>query len=321
MRKLILVLAALNLVALAWWQGWLDDLVGSAREPARLAMQIEPDRVRVVADPSPVASRSPVDAVAPATVAGGPRPSRATGAPPAPGTSVAPAVPAGNGERVSAARAPLVERGVPVERAPVERAPVLARLAVTERPTEPAPVSGERTSVAAPKPREPATIAQAGASARIAPQPVLACVQFSPLEQSRVADFGAALEAGGARVERGRVENTSGYVVYIAPLPSVRDAQRRVQELKDLGVRERDIYLLPDGPYRQGIALGVFRAEDSARTQLRQLEARGVEGAQIGFVNPAATRVVLRARGPIDRLAELAAREAAAAGLSVAPCD
>lgn len=46
-RTLLLFLIALNLLALAWWTGAMEPLVGSAREPGRLDSQIEPDSLRV----------------------------------------------------------------------------------------------------------------------------------------------------------------------------------------------------------------------------------------------------------------------------------
>jgi hypothetical protein len=43
---LLLVLA--NLVALAWWQGWLDRWYAPQRDPARVAAQVAPQKLRVV---------------------------------------------------------------------------------------------------------------------------------------------------------------------------------------------------------------------------------------------------------------------------------
>ncbi len=48
MRTLALVLVLANLVALAWWQGWLDRWYAPQREPARVAAQVAPQKLRVV---------------------------------------------------------------------------------------------------------------------------------------------------------------------------------------------------------------------------------------------------------------------------------
>lgn len=48
MKALVWVLAVANLLAFAWWQGWLDRWLPGSREPGRIARQIAPERIRVV---------------------------------------------------------------------------------------------------------------------------------------------------------------------------------------------------------------------------------------------------------------------------------
>ncbi|ARN23157.1 hypothetical protein [Piscinibacter gummiphilus] len=52
LRLLVLLLVIANAAFYGWRQGWLDDLVGvraqGDREPGRLALQVEPQRVRVL---------------------------------------------------------------------------------------------------------------------------------------------------------------------------------------------------------------------------------------------------------------------------------
>ena len=52
LRLLVALLLAANLAFYGWSQGWFDQLVGvraqGDREPARMALQVEPQRVRVV---------------------------------------------------------------------------------------------------------------------------------------------------------------------------------------------------------------------------------------------------------------------------------
>lgn len=49
MRALIVVLVLANGLALAWWQGWLDRWIAVGRTPERLAAQVAPERLKVVA--------------------------------------------------------------------------------------------------------------------------------------------------------------------------------------------------------------------------------------------------------------------------------
>jgi len=64
MKYLIGTLVVANLLALAWFNGWMAPLGGDPREPDRMAGQIEPQRLRVVppdrltADGAPAASSS-----------------------------------------------------------------------------------------------------------------------------------------------------------------------------------------------------------------------------------------------------------------------
>lgn len=48
MRPLLAALVLANLLALAWWQGWVGDWLSSAGLPAAASGEISPDRLRVV---------------------------------------------------------------------------------------------------------------------------------------------------------------------------------------------------------------------------------------------------------------------------------
>ena len=48
MKTTVGLLVAANLLALAWWQGWLEKWVAPSREPSRVESQIAPERLRVV---------------------------------------------------------------------------------------------------------------------------------------------------------------------------------------------------------------------------------------------------------------------------------
>ncbi|MCL4743951.1 MAG: hypothetical protein KJZ83_00910 [Burkholderiaceae bacterium] len=48
MRTVALVLVLVNLLALAWWQGWLDRWYAPQRDLTRVAAQVSPEKLRVV---------------------------------------------------------------------------------------------------------------------------------------------------------------------------------------------------------------------------------------------------------------------------------
>ena len=64
MKYLIATLVVANLLALAWFNGWMAPLGGDPREPDRIASQIDPQRLRIVppdrllADAPPASSSS-----------------------------------------------------------------------------------------------------------------------------------------------------------------------------------------------------------------------------------------------------------------------
>jgi hypothetical protein len=68
MRLLVLALLALNLLLFAWNRGWLPapgaGAEGSVREPQRLAHQVHPESVRLVADPAEAPPAASPDAAA-----------------------------------------------------------------------------------------------------------------------------------------------------------------------------------------------------------------------------------------------------------------
>lgn len=80
---------------------------------------------------------------------------------------------------------------------------------------------------------------------------------------------------------RGMPEKTSTYWVYVPPLKSKQEAQKKVDELKSLGVE--DSFVMQDNnKWRHAISLGVFSTEDAANKYLTQLRDKGVKSAKAG---------------------------------------
>ncbi|MFA7505566.1 MAG: SPOR domain-containing protein [Burkholderiaceae bacterium] len=139
------------------------------------------------------------------------------------------------------------------------------------------------------------------ASAAAPPPP--ACFDLGDLDRVQAEAARTQLQGMGATsIEELRVDNRSGYIVYLPAFESAGQAQARIDELRERGVR--DIYLIRDGSYRHAVSLGVFNRMDSVELLLDALRAQGVEDAEVGFVNPAATRITLRVQGPPDMLDE-----------------
>lgn len=89
----------------------------------------------------------------------------------------------------------------------------------------------------------------------------------------------SALELG-ARLQTRSVEHASGYWVYMPPLKNQAEVQRKIAQLKNLGVT--DYFVVQEGEWQRAISLGVFRTEHAAENYLASLRKQGVRTARVG---------------------------------------
>lgn len=137
-----------------------------------------------------------------------------------------------------------------------------------------------------------------------------ACIEWGPFSGPEVARADAALAALAlpeAMVQR-RVADIDGWWVHMPPLKTKGEVDRKIGELKALGVEE--FYAVPDnGPWRNAISLGLFKNEDAAKAELERLRQHGVRSATIVRRERLLKQVVLFVREPdaatAARLAEL----------------
>lgn len=173
----------------------------------------------------------------------------------------------------------------------------------TSSPKEPVPekevASAEKEAVAVPK----------EASAQQPPAGPETCIAWGDLsggEANRVATL-LGEKFTDFRVDRRAdpVEG-SGWWVFIPPLPSKADAEKKVGELKRLGVD--DYFIIQDaGPNRFAISLGVFTGESGANDRLAELRVKGVKSAKVGPRLGKDALHTVEVRGPAARQAALAA--------------
>jgi hypothetical protein len=127
----------------------------------------------------------------------------------------------------------------------------------------------------------PAGSAPAGsAPARTATAAPAACIEWGVFAGPAVARADAAiarLELPQDRLER-TVSDGDGYWVYMPPLKTKPETDRKVGELKALGIT--DSFIVQDaGQWRNAISLGIFRTEEAAQGYLARLKERGVRSA------------------------------------------
>lgn len=106
------------------------------------------------------------------------------------------------------------------------------------------------------------------------------CVEWGSFAGAEVVRADAAIAALGlpeAVVQR-RVSDGDGYWVHMSPLKTKAEVDRKVSELKSLGIA--DFYVVQDaGQWRNAVSLGLFKSEEAAEAMLAGLRERGVRSA------------------------------------------
>lgn len=67
--------------------------------------------------------------------------------------------------------------------------------------------------------------------------------------------------------------------VFMAPLPGKAEAEKKAAELRLFGVT--DYFIIPDGPNRFAISLGVFSSEKGGQERLAEVKEKGVRSARL----------------------------------------
>ncbi len=137
-----------------------------------------------------------------------------------------------------------------------------------------------------------------------------ACVEWGVFGGAEVARADAAIAALAlpADVLQRRVADVDGYWVHMPPLKTRPEVDRKIGELKALGVEE--FFVVQDaGPWRNAVSLGLFKNEEAARAELERLRQRGVRSAVVVRREKLLKQVTFYLREPdastVARLTEL----------------
>jgi hypothetical protein len=104
--------------------------------------------------------------------------------------------------------------------------------------------------------------------------------QFTGDTLKHVAQALEKLQLGEKLIQR-KAEKSGGYWVYVTPRKTLQEAQKKVDELKRLGVQES--YIVREVSEMQyAISLGIFSTAEAAAKYLDQLRERGVKSAVSG---------------------------------------
>jgi SPOR domain len=166
-------------------------------------------------------------------------------------------------------------------------------------------VAPAAVSAPTPVPAAPAAVSP------VPPVPVPAsCAEWGLFAGSEAARADAALAALGlpAGTTQRRVTDVDGYWVHMPPLKTKGEVDRKVGELKALGVTEFFV-VTEAGQWRNAVSLGLFKNEDAAKSELERLRALGVRSATVTrrerFLKQVAFVVSDPAAATLARLTEL----------------
>jgi hypothetical protein len=174
--------------------------------------------------------------------------------------------------------------GSPVKPMPATHAaspaPVLA-------PTTPAPaiVNAAKPAVVPPNPvssPSPSQTLLKSASEETKPSKLI-CLEwgdFSGADLSRAKTVLSDLHLGN-KIGQRQIEYDIGYWVYIPPLKNMLAVNRKITELKALGINEYFV-VQTEGHWQNAISLGVFKTREAAHNYLHVLNAKGVRTARVG---------------------------------------
>ncbi len=115
-----------------------------------------------------------------------------------------------------------------------------------------------------------------------APEPARICMEWTlathELERAQAALKTLKLDEKDVTLNQASGK-TSGYWVYIPPLKSRQEANKKVEELKALGVQ--DSFVMQDNnKWRYAVSLGIFSSEEGAAKYLAQMREKGVKSAK-----------------------------------------
>jgi hypothetical protein len=155
-------------------------------------------------------------------------------------------------------------------------------------------MNADQIQIVAPRPTPPP------APVTTAPGPGV-CLEWSSFGAADLPKAQAALDllSLGERVRGVEVGVSTSYWIYIPPLKSKPDMDRKTVELKERGVTDYSP-ILEVGRWRYAISLGVFRNEDGAKKQLALLRGKGVRSAQLGEREQRVTQTAFLVRDPTD---------------------
>jgi cell division protein FtsN len=167
-----------------------------------------------------------------------------------------------------------------------------------ETPASPAKVEPAAKTESAPK-VEASKVAEAA--------PALLCKSFSGLtpESAKAAQTAINNSSPNTKVALITSKDAISYWVHIPPQTNKAGAEKKVAELKQLGID--DTFIISDeGPARWAVSLGLFKSKEMADNYLLKLGKQGVRSAKIEVRDKGTEKVRIEVSAPAEALGVLA---------------
>lgn len=154
-------------------------------------------------------------------------------------------------------------------------------------------ISPEKVQLLKPRGKDKAVTAPPSSPS----QSALACLEWGSFAAEDAPRAAAALARFdlGDKLSRREV-STAGWWVYLPPLKTKAEADKKAGEVRALGID--DLYVVPENTqWRFAVALGTFKTEEAANNRLAQLKQKGLRAAETGPRGAVSSIFVIRDPG------------------------
>jgi hypothetical protein len=165
--------------------------------------------------------------------------------------------------------------------------------------------------------------------ARLTPPPpasaFVVCVDYPSSTETKANELEGLIRAlvtsKGSALKFDKEQTTEGgnFLVYLAGSPTLKEAQRKLFELKRVGVE--DVALIAEGELKSAVSLGVYSTEEAGKNRIQQLSRIGIPGAKMAPRSTVVNRVGMKVKvSDAELKTPLMALSASALGVEAKAC-
>jgi hypothetical protein len=140
--------------------------------------------------------------------------------------------------------------------------------------------------------------------ARLTPPPQASafavCIDYPSSPETKANELESSIRAlvttKAAVLKLDKEVSTEGgnFLVYLGVSPSLKEAQRKLFELKRVGVE--DVALITEGELKLAVSLGVYSTEEAGKNRIQQLSRIGIPGAKMAPRSAVVNRVGMKVK-------------------------